>query len=69
MAFPPHILPISPCRYDFGPFLRESLSFLHKHFPDALSPDPTSPCYLLMWLGLADDLQLEEVWGWYVWCG
>ena len=57
----------SSFRYDFVTFLKEALAFLRQHFPGSLSPDPTSPCYVITWLALADDLQLEEVGGWSGW--
>lgn len=47
--------------YDFHSFLQECLAFLSKNLPKNLSPNPASPCFVLTWLKLADDLQLSEL--------
>ncbi|GAX77109.1 hypothetical protein CEUSTIGMA_g4555.t1 [Chlamydomonas eustigma] len=47
--------------YDFNSFLQECLAYLSNNLPDNLSPDPASPCFVMTWLKLADNLQLSEL--------
>ena len=47
--------------YDVAGPLGECLRYLGKLFPDKLSTEPEDPCYVLRWLKLADDLQLDNL--------
>mmetsp|Transcript_21783 Transcript_21783/g.65153 ORF Transcript_21783/g.65153 Transcript_21783/m.65153 type:complete len:305 (-) Transcript_21783:162-1076(-) len=47
--------------YDMRVVQAKVLSYLAKHFPQELSVDPGSPCYVMRWLALADQLKLEAI--------
>ena len=48
-------------KYDMQALLAECLQYLQTQLlPGALSPDPSSPCFILGWIGLFDALRLDE---------
>ncbi|GAX76582.1 hypothetical protein CEUSTIGMA_g4028.t1 [Chlamydomonas eustigma] len=47
--------------YDMGLLQASMLSYLFKRFPAELSSDPGSETYVMSWLVLADELQLDEL--------
>ena len=48
-------------KYNIKGIMDGCLEYLKTQFPASLSPDPNSPCYIINWLKLADDLQLDDL--------
>ena len=48
-------------KYNIKGVMDECLEYLSYHFPASLSREPSSPCYIINWLKLADDLQLDDL--------
>ncbi len=48
-------------RYDFSSLLTYMLSYLEQRFPAELSNIPSSDTFVMNWLALSDDLQLESL--------
>lgn len=54
------ILPIAH-KYNMPSIIAKIMAFLNAIFPADLTPDPKSPCYVIRWLTLADELQMDEL--------
>ena len=48
-------------KYDIACLLEDCLAYLKIALPDRLSPKISSPDYVIKWLKLADDLQLDDL--------
>ena len=48
-------------RYDMASLQASMLAFLYQRFPAELSPDPRHEGYVMAWLALADELQIDEL--------